>query len=145
FTDAMGRRLPLGAAVVVMTSSTAVGGLSDAGLLAACDLVVEAPPAETAGEDDVLRVLLTPLATRFARNGITVTFDAAFSAWVAARIPGGEQAALDWLDRELAPALVASMPEGATELVARVDGDRPVLAAPAATGGSAADPGKAAS
>jgi ATP-dependent Clp protease ATP-binding subunit ClpC len=132
FTDAMGRRLPLGASVVVMTSPAAVGPMLDPDLVAACDMVVETAPEMTAGSDDVHRLLLEPLAARFARSHVKVTFDPAFSAWVAARIPGAGDAALNWLDRELAPVLVASMPPGATELVARVRDDRPVLELPGA-------------
>ena len=45
FTDAMGRRLPLGAAVVLMTSPATAGDLLDPDLLAAIDLVIEAPAA----------------------------------------------------------------------------------------------------
>jgi ATP-dependent Clp protease ATP-binding subunit ClpC len=41
FTDAMGRRMPLGAAVVLLTSPTAARGLLDPGLVAACDLVID--------------------------------------------------------------------------------------------------------
>ena len=128
FTDAMGRRLPLGAAVVVMTSPTAVGGFLDPGLVATCDLVVDTPAPAASGSDDVLRTLLAPLAARFARNGVTVAFGPEFAAWVATAIPGDGAAAEAWLDRTLAPALVASMPPGATSLVAVVRDGRPILA-----------------
>ncbi|MDP2349671.1 MAG: hypothetical protein Q8M74_00765, partial [Chloroflexota bacterium] len=127
FTDAMGRRLPLGAAVVVMTSPTAVGGFLDPGLVAACDMVVDTPAPATSGSDDVHRTLLAPLAARFARNGVSVVFGPEFAAWVALQIPGDGAAAEAWLDRTLAPALVASMPPGATSLVAAVRDGRPVL------------------
>jgi ATP-dependent Clp protease ATP-binding subunit ClpA len=130
FTDAMGRRLPLGGAVVLMTGS-AVPGLLDPELLAACDLVVEAAAPAGSGSEDVQRLLLAPLAVRFARTGVTVTFGPEFAAWVASRQPGDGEAGLTWLDRVLVPALVASMPPGATSLTAEVRDDRPVLVEPA--------------
>jgi len=136
FTDAMGRRLPLGAAVVVMTSPVATGALLDRGLVAVSDLVVDTPAPGASGAEDVGRTVLAPLAARFARGGVDVTFDPGFAAWVAAAIPGDGEAALAWLDRVLAPALVASMPPGATSLVAQVSDGRPVLAVPADAGGS---------
>jgi hypothetical protein len=131
FTDAMGRRLPLGAAVVLMTSPTTARGLLDPGLVAACDLVIEALAPSGSGADDVSRTLLAPLAARFARNGVTVAFDTDFAAWVASQLPGQGDAALTYLDRVLGPALVASMPAGATNLRARVIDGRPVLVAAA--------------
>jgi len=134
FTDAMGRRLPLGGAVVLMTSPTTVGGFIDPDLLAACDLVIEASAPVGAGADDVQRMLLEPLAARFARTGVTVTFDPEFAAWVASKSPGDGEAGLTWLDRVLVPALVASMPPGATNLTAEVSDGRPVLVEPADAG-----------
>lgn len=127
FTDAMGRRLPLGAAAVIMTSPTAAGLLLDPGLVAACDLVVGTLAPAASGSDDIDHRVLAPLADRFARGGVTVTFGPEFAAWVATQIPPDGEAAMAWLDRVLAPALVASMPAEATELVARVRDDRPVL------------------
>ena len=78
------------------------------------------------------RTLLAPLAVRFARTGVTLTFSPEFVAWVAARHPGNGDAGLTWLDRVLVPALVASMPPGATSLAAEIHDDRPVLVEPAA-------------
>jgi len=137
FTDAMGRRMPLGAAVVLMTSPTAARGLLDPGLVAACDLVIDtlAPPAS--GSDYVSRTLLAPLAARFAGSGLSVTFDLEFATWVATQLPGEGEAALLYLDRVLAPALVASLPPGAVRLTARVADGRPFLVAtPDETGGT---------
>ena len=131
FTDAMGRRLPLGGAVVLMTGSAALGGLFDPELLAACDLVVEASAPAASGSEDVQRLLLVPLAARFARTGVTVTFGPEFAAWVASQHPGDGEAGLTWLDRVLVPALVASMPPGATSLTAEIRDGRPVLVEPA--------------
>lgn len=137
FTDAMGRRLPLGAAVVLMTSSTAARDLHDPGLVAACDVVIDTLAPLASGSDYVSRRLLPPLAARFARNGISVTFDRDFAAWVATQLPGEGEAALVYLDRVLAPALVASMPPGAPRVTARVADGRPVLVA---TSGEAGGP-----
>lgn len=131
FTDAMGRRLPLGAAVVLMTSSTAAPDLNllDPGLVAACDVVIDTLAPLASGSDYVSRMLLPPLAARFARNGISVTFDLDFAAWVATQLPGEGEAAVVYLDRVLAPALVASMPPGALRLTAQAADGRPVLVA----------------
>ena len=134
FTDAMGRRLPLGAAVVIMTSPTTAGGSLGPGLVTACDLVIDTPAPAASGSDDVHRTLLAPLAARFARNGVTVAFGPEFAAWVATAIPGDGAAAMAWLDRVLTPALVASMPPGATSLVARARDGQPVLVVEPADG-----------
>jgi ATP-dependent Clp protease ATP-binding subunit ClpA len=141
FTDAMGRRLPLGGAVVVMTSSAALGGLLDPELVAACDLVVEASAPAASGSDDVQRLLLAPLAARFARTGVTVTFGPEFAAWVASQHPGDGEAGLTWLDRVLVPALVASMAPGATNVTAEIRDGRPVLIEPAGATGRGSEPG----
>lgn len=129
FTDAMGRRLPLGAAVVLMTSPATARSLLDPGLVAACDLVIETLAPSGSGADDVSRTLLAPLAARFARNGVSVAFDTDFAAWVASQLPGQGDVALTYLDRVLGPALVASVPAGARNLRARVVDGRPVLVA----------------
>jgi hypothetical protein len=137
FTDAMGRRLPLGAAVVLMSSPVTPAALLDPGLVAACDLVIETLAPSGSGADDVSRTLLEPLAARFARNGVSVVFDTDFAVWVASQLPGEGDAALVYLDRVLAPALVASLPPGAVRLTARVADGRPFLVAtPDETGGS---------
>ncbi|MCJ7712276.1 MAG: AAA family ATPase, partial [Chloroflexi bacterium] len=130
FTDAMGRRLPLGGAVVVMTSPATVGALLDPGLLAACDLIIETTTPTGSGAAGVQRMLLEPLAERFARTGVTVTFDPGFATWVASQDPGDGEAGLTWMDRVLVPALVASMPPGVTNLAAEVRDGRPVLVEP---------------
>ena len=129
FTDAMGRRLPLGAAVVLMTSPTAAPDFLEPELLAVCDLVVERLAHVASSGDYVSRTLLAPLAARFARNGLSVTFDPDVATWVATQLPGEGEAALVYLDRVLAPALVASLPPGATRLTARVADGRPILVA----------------
>jgi ATP-dependent Clp protease ATP-binding subunit ClpA len=85
FTDAMGRRLPLGAAVVLMTSPTASRDLLDPGLVATCVLVIDTLAPLASGSDHVSRMLLAPLAARFASNGLRVTFDPDFATWVATR------------------------------------------------------------
>jgi ATP-dependent Clp protease ATP-binding subunit ClpC len=148
FTDAMGRRLPLGATVVVMTSPTSSRDSLDPGLAASCDLVVDVLAPLVSGSDDASRLLLGPLASRFARAGLEVTFDPDFARWVTAQLPGEGEAAITWLDRVLAPALVASLPAGATRLAARVvDGSPVLVAAPGAhdenkeSGGGTAESG----
>jgi ATP-dependent Clp protease ATP-binding subunit ClpC len=132
FSDAMGRRLPLGATVVLLTAAADPRALAAFGLVTACDLVIDNVAAATEGGADVDRRLLTPLAARFARGGVTVVFPAEFAAWVATQPTGDGEAALVWLDRVLAPTLVASMPPGATDLEARVVDGKPRLVAPKA-------------
>jgi hypothetical protein len=134
FTDAMGRRLPLGAAVVLMTSPAATRDLLDTGVVATCDLVIDTLAPLASGSDYVSRMLLAPLAARFATNGLRVTFDPDFATWVASQLSGEGEAALAYLDRVLAPALVASLPPGATRLTAQVSDGRPVLVPEVTTG-----------
>ena len=103
-----------------------------AGAFAVSQQTRQAPPAS--GSDYVSRMLLEPLAARFASNGLGVTFGPDFATWVATQLPGEGEAALVYLDRVLAPALVASLPPGATTLTARVANGRPVLVPEVTTG-----------
>jgi ATP-dependent Clp protease ATP-binding subunit ClpC len=146
FTDSMGRRLPLGSSVVVLTArgaeagadASAIGPLAASlgrRLVEACDVVV----AEAAGQDgqaaSVQRTLLDPLARRFASVGVDVRFDTSFVTWLVGRLPKDGESPEAFLDRAITPALVGSLPAGATgEYEVRVDGERPVLVPVAAPG-----------
>jgi ATP-dependent Clp protease ATP-binding subunit ClpC len=122
-TDAMGRRLPLQAAVVVIDASGA--GLSTAPSLLGPDLVATADVAvATAGDAApqdgswIRDRLLAPLAERFRHRGVELTFDPAFVSWLEARVPPGMADAEAFVDREVAPAIVTALPPAAA--VARV-------------------------
>jgi ATP-dependent Clp protease ATP-binding subunit ClpC len=140
FSDAMGRTIPLSSAVVILTAPD-VGAAVSAGelalllgpdLLAACDVVAvtDAAPVAT-GQEGSVRIsdeLLAPLARRFERSGIAVTFDPSFVTWLAGRLAGARGSPEAFLDREVTPALIASL-GGARggSFVAVVDKDAPVL------------------
>jgi ATP-dependent Clp protease ATP-binding subunit ClpC len=145
FTDAMGRTVPLSSAVVVLTApdlpvaATDLQGLLGPDLVGTCDVVATDAPSPLAaagqgGSDWITSELLEPLARRFARSGITVTFDASFEEWLKARLAAPTDSPEAFLDRVVTPALIASLPSAATgSYVATVDADKPLLrpAAPA--------------
>ena len=100
FTDAMGRRIPLGAALVVLTAPV-VGTNGDApaaamlsaslgpALIAACDVISgsSSGAAADARADWIRHELLEPLASRLARAGYAATFDPPFVAWLDGHLP----------------------------------------------------------
>jgi ATP-dependent Clp protease ATP-binding subunit ClpC len=145
FTDAMGRRLPLGSSIVILTApSLASGdgppaGTATAGLvlglgqdlIAACD-VVAGSGAGAAGPGDptwLQRDLLAPLAARFARMGFQVSFEPDFVEWLRRHLPESGESPEAYMDRSVTPLLAAALPVagGPTHLVARIADDRPTL------------------
>jgi ATP-dependent Clp protease ATP-binding subunit ClpC len=122
-TDAMGRRIPLGSAVVVLTAPV-VGTSGDApaaallaarlgaALIAACDVVsgTSSSAALDARSAWVRRELLDPLAARLRRAGYLADFDPAVIAWLDRRLPtdGGSPEA--FLDREVTSRIVSTLP-----------------------------------
>jgi hypothetical protein len=132
-TDAMGRVLPLQAAIVVMTARGITAAVAPAvlgsGLVAACDAVAETPGVPVATGDDAIGALLEPLVARFRRRGIEVTFDPAFVAWIGATAPASPAAADAFLDRDVVPSLVASLPDGARRVTAVIADGTPRLRA----------------
>jgi hypothetical protein len=134
FTDAMGRSLPLGATVVVMTAPAvdqpallpvALGPA----LLADLDVSSGTPGQVSAdGRNAWLqREVLDPLAARFARQGYTVSFDGAFTSWLAANLPTNGESVDAFIDRAVTPALAASLPPERGACTISVDKDRPIL------------------
>ena len=120
FTDAMGRIIPLSSAVVIatapdVTSATPAELAAQLGpdLTAACDVVSGAQPGPAAGATQgsswIADQLLAPLARRFERSGISVTFDPPFVAWLAGRLASAAEPPDAFVDREVSPALVASL------------------------------------
>jgi hypothetical protein len=139
FADSMGRTIPMSSAVVVLTApDLPVAGAADLAallgqdLVGACDVVATAAPTPFAageqGADWISAQLLAPLARRFARSGVVVTFDPSFGAWLEARLAAVGEAPDAFLDREVTPALIASLPAAASgNYVATVEADAPVL------------------
>ena len=143
FTDAMGRSLPLGSAVVLLTAPslalpgpadaarTALAGILGSTLLASCDVVSLAQPAAglTGRAAWIRRELLDPLGQRFARQGLEVAFDPALVDWLAANLPADGADPGGFLDRQVLPGLAASAPAGEHRLVATVVDGHPALVA----------------
>jgi ATP-dependent Clp protease ATP-binding subunit ClpC len=141
FVDSMGRRLPLGSTVVILTAR----GIEGAGepmapgvlrstlgprLLATCDVVSVAAPGGDGRVARITRTLLEPLARRFAVLGIEVEFDESFVEWLVQRLPADGETPEAFLDRAVTPGLVATLPEGAVgRYLVRVESGRPVMVA----------------
>ena len=123
FTDAMGRRIPLGAALVVLAAPS-VGLKGDApasvvlaarlgvALIAACDVVTGTPSAASSAARAtwISRELLDPLAARLARSGYAVTFDPALVAWLDRHLPTDGSSPDGFLDQSVTPLIVAGLP-----------------------------------
>jgi ATP-dependent Clp protease ATP-binding subunit ClpC len=125
FTDAMGRRIPLGTAIVVLTAPTvgadAGGGGPTAAvlgtrlgstLIGACDVVsgVVSDAAGSTRASWIQHELLLPLATRFRRVGYEPTFDAAFVAWLDGHLPTDGTSPDAFLDSDVTPRIVGLLP-----------------------------------
>ncbi|HYO44418.1 MAG TPA: AAA family ATPase [Candidatus Limnocylindrales bacterium] len=126
FTDAMGRAIPLGAAIVVLTAPGLDDGVPEAllaaalgpALLAACDAVSGTSEPAPGDRDAWIRGdLLGPLAMRLARAGYPAEVDDTLVAWVAANLPLDGTAPERWLDRSVAAPLIAGLPPARGPLV----------------------------
>jgi len=140
FTDAMGRRIPLGAALVVLTAP-AVGTSADtpaaallaarlgSSLIAACDVI--SGRASSAAADArtawIERELLAPLATRLGRAGYVATFDPAFVAWLDRTLPTDGSPPEGFLDQEVTARLVSGLPARPGPLTVGLVGDEPAI------------------
>jgi ATP-dependent Clp protease ATP-binding subunit ClpC len=140
FTDSMGRILPLGAAIVLLSAPTVdhtdlVGPLLGQQLVASATLVTGVPGSVSADDRAawLKREVLDPLAARFDRQGHPITFDQQFVDWLLARIPadGASQSApvSDFVDSTVTPALAAALPatSGEQRLTATIVDDKPTL------------------
>jgi len=136
FTDAMGRRLPLGAAVVLMTApaidhAELLEPVLGKPLIAACTVV----SGDVGGVSDsgrakwMRREVLDPLAGRFARQGYPLTFDKAFVAWVDANAPAGD-ALSEFVDGSLAAPLAAALPRKRGPLTVSIVDGQPAFILP---------------
>ena len=124
FTDAMGRRLPLGSTVVVLTAPNVATGAGSAPvvaelaarlggpLLEACDAIsgAAARSAQDARWGWIERELLKPLAARLARAGYPATFDPAFVDWLDASLPTDGTPPDAFIDREVTARLAPDLP-----------------------------------
>jgi ATP-dependent Clp protease ATP-binding subunit ClpC len=138
FTDAMGRTIPLGSAVVVATASEVASQDADRismllgrGLVSAADILATTVPSPAAatgggGSDFVTTQLLDPLARRFARSGYAVTFDPDFVTWLRASVAGVPDAQA-WMDRNVTPVLLGSEPRAPGPYLATMKDGAPVL------------------
>jgi len=148
FTDAMGRRIPLGTAIVVLTAPT-VGADADGGgpaaailatrlgptLVGACDVISGATSGAAAGARAawIQHELLDPLAARFRRAGYEPSFDPAFVVWLDGHLPTDGTAPDAFLDTDVTPRIVAGLPTTPGPItIAVADGEPAVLAVSAA-------------
>ena len=153
FTDAMGRSIPLGAAIVLLTApqidgsvvgpagvdsaaptEAVLGAALGPALVAASDVVTGAGAGavDDARAAWIERELLGPLGARLARRGYPVTFDPAFVAWLGGRLPTDGRSPETFIDRDVTPALVTGLPPTPGPVTVWVDGDTPSVAAGAA-------------
>jgi len=119
FTDAMGRSIPLGAAIVLLTAPSLDGGLPEAvlaaalspDLLSACDAAAGSGGIPVADREAwVGTELLAGLAGRLARAGYPTTFGPGLAPWVAAHLPTDGTAPERWLDQAVTAVVVGSLP-----------------------------------
>jgi hypothetical protein len=134
FTDSMGRTLPLGAAVIVLTApgidnETLVAPVVGKPLIDAATVVSGvAGTVDATGQEAWLRhEVLDPLASRFARQGYTITFDPKFLSWIEAQNRGASESTTEFVDRSVTPALAASLPDERGSLVVTIEGDKPIF------------------
>jgi ATP-dependent Clp protease ATP-binding subunit ClpC len=123
FTDAVGRTIPLSSAVVIMTAPDVAPDVAAAGddlapllgrdLIEVCDVVAVSAAGQVGsgrkGSAWIADELLVPLARRFERSGIAVTFDSSFVTWLSAQLATANEPPETFLDRVVTPALTASL------------------------------------
>jgi ATP-dependent Clp protease ATP-binding subunit ClpC len=140
FTDAMGRRIPLGAAFVILTAPVvgANGGAPTSASLAAhlgpvliraCD-VVSGSTSSAAAEGRaawIRRELLDPLASRLARAGHVMSFDPAVITWLDQRLPTDGSSPEGFLDREVTARIVAGLSSGSGPVRVGIVDDVPTV------------------
>ena len=136
FTDAMGRSIPLGAAIVILTAPGLDASLPEAvlgaalgpQLLAACDAVAgETGPAGGERAAWVRTQLVGPLLDRLARAGYPATATDALVAWVADTLPSDGTPPERWLDRTVTAPLLAGLPAAPGPVTLDAGPDGPVL------------------
>jgi ATP-dependent Clp protease ATP-binding subunit ClpC len=148
FTDAMGRRIPLGASIVVLTAP-GVGGGGDVPtpaqlaarlgpvLVGACDVISGSGSSAAVQQRArwIRRELLAPLAVRLARAGYPSTFDPALVRWVDSNLPADGSPPDAFVDQRVTARVVMNLPAKPGPLtIGIVDG------APAVVPGAGARP-----
>ena len=139
-TDSMGRILPLGAAVVLLTAPSIDGAdlvapLMGQQLVSAATLVTGAVGAVSADDRAawLKREVLDPLALRFERQGHPLTFDQSFTDWLLKNLPtdgAGQPANIsDFIDANVTPALASGLPDTPGAMTATIKDDKPALRA----------------
>jgi ATP-dependent Clp protease ATP-binding subunit ClpC len=136
FTDAMGRSIPLGAAIVVLTAPGLDASLPEAvldaalgpQLLASCDAIAGGTgPAADDRADWVREQLVGPLLERLARAGYPATATDALVAWIAGALPSDGTPPERWLDRSVTAPLLATLPASPGPVTLDAGSDGPVL------------------
>ena len=137
-TDAMGRTIPLGAAIVVLTAPSLDGGLPEpaldaalgATLISACDVVADASgPGADGREAWVRSQLVAPLLDRLARTGYPATATDALVTWIAANLPSDGTPPERWIDRAVTAPLLASLPAAPGPVTLDAGASGPLLTA----------------
>ncbi len=142
FTDAMGRKIPLGAAIVILTAPVVgAGGDGPASavlaarlgpaFVSACDVVTGTGVGAALDTRAawIRSELLEPLAERLARIGYPPTFQPAFVTWLGAHLPTDGSAPDAYIDRTVTPAIAAAFPATPGPIVVGVADDKPSVAA----------------
>ncbi len=145
FTDSMGRILPLGATVVLLSAPTIDSGDLVAPLigqqLVSVATVVTGAVGTVRVDDRVAwlkREVLDPLAARFERQGHPITFDQSFTDWLLEQLPadsaGQSRTVTDFIDTAVTPALAAALPDGSGPVTATIRAGKPTLLASGSEG-----------
>ncbi len=138
FTDAMGRSIPLGAAIVVMTAPGLDAALPDAvrdaalgsQLIASCDVVAGGTgPAADGREAWVRAQLVDPLVARLGRSGYPATVTDGLVGWIAGALPADGTPPERWLDRAVTAPLLATLPATPGPVMLDAGPDGPLLRA----------------
>jgi ATP-dependent Clp protease ATP-binding subunit ClpC len=138
FTDAMGRSIPLGAAIVLLTAPGLDGDVPEAvvdavlgrELLAACDAVAGGSGVAADASETWLRThLLEPLLGRLAHAGYPASATPALVAWIVASLPADGTPPDRWLDRAVTARLLATLPSSPGPVVLDADADGPTARA----------------
>jgi ATP-dependent Clp protease ATP-binding subunit ClpC len=151
FTDAMGRKIPLGAAVVILTAPL-VGAPDDGPaevalalrlgptLVGTCDVVAGTGAVTLGSERErwVRNELLAPLAARFARSGYAVTFEPEFVIWLERSLPTDGSPPDGFIDRSVTQVIAPALPPQPGPIRIGIVDDRPTLTAGSLTGSATA-------
>jgi hypothetical protein len=142
FTDAMGRRIPLGTTIDILTAP-GLGSSADGppaailaarlgpALLAACDVVTgtTSSAAADARAGWIQRELLDPLADRLGRAGYVATFDPTFIAWLDRHLPTDGSSPQGFLDADVTARIALGLPSVPGPVTIGIVDDQPAIVA----------------